>query len=239
MCFHNSLSVKAQQLSQRYELDISDDELEPIFHGNGFSFPKWPIITSQVPDKFQFYSWGLIPQWSRTKEDALKMRLNTLNARSETIFEKPSFKASIRYKRCLVPSTGFYEWRDHKGAKYPYFISLREQEIFSMAGIYERYTDKQTGEVMDTFSIATCPANPLMAKIHNSKERMPVILTKEDEKIWIREKLSDQEIKDLMQPLDERLMKAHTISKLITSRKENSNVPAVQEMVACPDLDAL
>ena len=229
MCFHNSLSVKAQQLEQRYHAEINDAEFEPIFHGNGFSFPKWPVITNHNSHIFQFFNWGLIPFWTKTKEDGFKFRVNTLNARSETIFEKPSFRGSISTKRCLIPSTGFYEWRDFKGAKYPYYIGLKDEPVFSMAGIYDTFLDKQTGEVINSFSIVTCDANPLMAKIHNSKMRMPVILTRETEGAWIKEKMNETEIKDLMKPLSQDLMEAHTISKLITSRSENSNTPEVQK----------
>ena len=98
-----------------------------------------------------------------------------------------------------------------------------------MAGIYDTFLDKQTGEVINSFSIVTCDANPLMAKIHNSKMRMPVILTRETEGAWIKEKMNETEIKDLMKPLSQDLMEAHTISKLITSRSENSNTPEVQK----------
>jgi len=229
MCYYNSMTAKAKELEQRYDAEL-DGELEPIYLGNGFSYLKWPVITEQEPGKILMYNWGLIPKWSRSKEDALKFRVNTLNARSETIFEKPSFKASITAKRCLIPSTGFFEWRDYKGKKYPYFIHLKDEPIFSMAGIYEEWVDRSTGEVFNTFSIVTCQANPLMSKIHNSKLRMPVILTKDDERTWIRDTLKENEIKDLMQPLDESLMTAHTISKLITSKAEPSNVPQVQEV---------
>ena len=238
MCFHNSASVKAQQLKQRYKADWyrEDEEIEPLFHSNGFTFPKWSVLTTHSPNKFQSYSWGLIPNWCKDKGTAFKMRLNTLNARSETIYEKPSFRGSIKSKRCLIPSTGFFEWQEYKGNKYPYFIRLKDEPIFSMAGIFETWIDKQTAEVFNTFSIVTCNANPLMAKIHNSKERMPVILTRENEMQWIREELTESEVKDLMQPLDENLMQAHTISKLITSRSENTNVPEVQNPVIYNEL---
>jgi putative SOS response-associated peptidase YedK len=240
MCFHNSMTAKAQALEQRYQAALEEEakELEAIYHGNGFSFRQWPVITSQSPDKIQLFNWGLIPLWTKTTEDAKKNRINTLNARSETVFEKPSFR-SISAKRCLIPSTGFYEWREYNKVKYPYFITLKDEPIFSMAGLYENWQDKATGEVFNTFSIITCPANPIMAKIHNSKERMPVILTKENEILWLRDELKAGEIKDLMQPLDENLMTAHTISKRITSRLEKTDVPEVMEEFVYAELPFL
>ena len=234
MCFHNSISATAQQLEQRYDASLAEG-FEPIYHANGFSFLKFPVITNHDPHKIQLFNWGLIPKWSKTKEDAMKFRINTLNARSETIFEKPSFR-SVSAKRCLIPSTGFYEWREYNKKKYPYFITLKDEPIFSMAGIFEDWVDRATGEVFNTFSIVTCPANPMMAIIHNAKLRMPVILTKENERIWIREQLPQSEIQDLMQPLNENLMTAHTISKLITSRSEPTNVPQVQETYSYGEL---
>jgi putative SOS response-associated peptidase YedK len=229
MCFHNSASVKAQELEQRYNAKYEGEDFVAVYHGSGFSFPKLPVITTEEPHSIKLYNWGLIPKWSTSLEGAKQQRINTLNARSETVFEKPSFKHLIGSKRCLVPSTGFFEWRDYNKKKYPYFITLKNECIFSMAGIYEHWVDKSTGEVFNTFSVLTCDANPLMAKIHNSKMRMPVILPKEDENTWIRERLTNQEIVDLMKPLDENHMQAHTISKLITSRDAPSNVEDVQK----------
>ena len=237
MCFHNSMSASAQQLAQRYEASLEED-FEPIYHANGFSFLKFPVITNHDPGKIQLFNWGLIPKWSKSREAAMEFRINTLNARSETIFEKPSFR-SVSAKRCLIPSTGFYEWRDYQKKKYPYFIQLKDEPIFSLAGIYEDWIDRDTGEVFNTFSIVTCPANPFMAVIHNSKLRMPVILPKENERQWIKEQLPQNEIKDLMQPLDANLMTAHTISKLITSRKEPTNVPQVQKTFSYGELSEL
>jgi putative SOS response-associated peptidase YedK len=234
------MTAKAQALEQRYKaaLEAEAQEFEAIYHGNGFSFRQWPVITSQSPDRIQLFNWGLIPLWTKTIDDAKKNRINTLNARSETVFEKPSFR-SISAKRCLIPSTGFYEWREYNKVKYPYFITLKDEPIFSMAGLYENWQDRATGEVFNTFSIITCSANPLMAKIHNAKERMPVILPRENEMLWLRDELKAGEIKDLMQPLDENLMMAHTISKRITSRLEKTDVPEVMEEFVYAELPLL
>ena len=113
---------------------------------------------------------------------------------------------------------------------------MREQEIFAMAGIYARWVDKTTGEIINTFSILTTAANPLMARIHNSKERMPVILPEENERDWLNTDLTDEQIKSFFPGIDERKMEAYTISKRITSRTESSNVPEVQEQFEYPEL---
>jgi putative SOS response-associated peptidase YedK len=235
MCFHNSLSKKAQQVANRFNAQV-EIEFDPIYHGNGFSFPDWPVITSEAPDTIKLYKWGLIPHWAKDLATAKQVRTQTLNAKSETVFEKPSFKFSIRKNRCMVISTGFYEWQDCNKKKYPYFIKLKSEEIFALAGIYSHWVDKQTGEIFRTYSILTTNANPLMAKIHNMKERMPVILLPDKERDWINPDLTDEQIKSFFPGIDERLMEAHTISKLITSRTENSNVPGVQEAFTYTEL---
>lgn len=235
MCFHNSLSKKAQEVANRFNAQ-SEINFEPIFYASGFSYPLWPVITSEEPDKLRMYRWGLIPHWVKEESQAKEIRTMTLNAKSETVFEKPSFKFSIRKKRCLIPSTGFFEWQDFNKKKYPYFIRLKEMEIFAFAGIYTSWTDKTSGEIVHTFSILTTEANPLMARIHNMKKRMPVILKKENERDWINDDLTDDQIKSFFPAIDDRMMQAYTISKRITSRTVNPNVPEVNEAFEYPEL---
>lgn len=235
MCFHNSLSKKAQEVANRFNAQV-EIAFDPIYHGTGFAYPEWPVITSEAPEKISLYRWGLIPHWVKDFDTAKKIRAQTLNAKSETVFEKPSFKFSIYKKRCMVISTGFYEWQDCNKKKYPYFIKLKSTEIFALAGIYSHWTDKSTGEIFRTYSILTTHANPMMAKIHNLKERMPVILLPEREREWLNTDLTDDQVKSFFPAVDERLMEAHTISRLITSRVENSNVAAVQNEFLYPEL---
>ena len=236
MCFHNAMSKRALEAKNRFNAPQTQESLfEPIFHASAFTFPAWPIITREHPEKIELSNWGLIPQWIKTKTEAAKFRMNTFNAVGETAFEKPSFRHAIRYNRCLVLSTGFFEWRDYNKEKFPYFISLKSNEMFAMAGIYEQWPDRETGELFHTFSILTTSANPLMAQIHNLKQRMPVILPPGREKDWLF--AQDQvQINSFLQPYPSEAMQAHTISKLITSRKEPSNVKEVQDYYEYPGL---
>ena len=188
-------------------------ELENNPFYNGFTYRKAPVIINDDKPRIQYYTWGLIPKWIKSIDDSKKIRTQTLNARSESVFEKPSFRNSISKKRCLIPASGFYEWRDFNGKKYPYYIYLKDRDLFSFAGIYENWTDRETGEIFNTYSMLTVAANPLMAKIHNSKERMPVILSKEDEQKWLNPNLTSEEITSLMKPYDETLMTAYTVQK--------------------------
>lgn len=238
MCYHVAISKVAQEVAQRYNAKLEEGkQVGPLFHASGFTFPEWPVITAQEPQKLQFFNWGLIPHWTKTKAEGLKFRTNTLNAQCETVYDKPSFRFSIKEKRCLVPVTGFYEWMDLNKKKYPYYIALKETEIFSLAGIYQDWVDKETGEVFNTFSILTTRANPLMEKIHNMKKRMPVILDPEYEFLWIKPEIEKADFDLLVQPFDENRMSSHTVSRLITSRTDNSNIAEVQEVFIYDELN--
>lgn len=135
----------------------------------------------------------------------------TFNARADTIFDKPSFREPIMKKRCIVPSTGYFEWRHEGSKKIPYYIYLKDEPIFSMTGIYDIWLDKETGTQHTTFSIITTDTNPLTDYIHNSKHRMPAILSKEDEEKWLKPDLSKSEISSLLKPYDVDLMDAYVI----------------------------
>ena len=183
MCFHSKQSKDAQTIAKRFKAKVFDDINVQSDRYNGFTFPKTPVITNKLPDTIQLYNWGLMPSWSKDQ----KFRVNTLNARIETLSEKPSFKNCIT-NRCLIISDGFFEWKwlDEKGKnKQQYLITIPNEEPFAFAGIYSRWADKTTGEVLDTYSIITTEANELMAEIHNTKKRMPVLLTPENEQQWL------------------------------------------------------
>jgi putative SOS response-associated peptidase YedK len=218
----------ADYLETRFNAKFIDSEtFEPIYHSSAFKTPHLPIISNEAPDKIQFFQWGLIPFWVKDREKARKISFNTFNAKSETIFEKPSFRTSIKTKRCLVIVDGFYEWKHLKGDKFPYYIKLANSEAFAMAGIWDTWENKQSGEQKNTFSIITTSANKLLEEIHNTKKRMPVILKREDEKKWLEPDLDIKQIKAMLTPYDDSELEAYSVSKLITKKGQNSNVPEV------------
>lgn len=184
MCFHSKQSKKAQTVEKRFKAKVEDVAMfESETEFNGFTFPKTPIITNQNPEIIQHFNWGLIPEWS----DDENIRQYTLNARIETIKEKPSFKNYIN-NRCLIISDGFYEWKwlDSKGnKKQKHFISLPNEELYAYAGIYSKWVNEDTGEIKNTYSIVTTEANKVVAEIHR-KKRMPIILKQEDETNWLQ-----------------------------------------------------
>lgn len=177
MCFYFKQSKDATTLKKRFKAKYSDDNISPIGNFNGFSHPKISVITNQIPDEIQQYNWGLIPHWAKD----INIRKYTLNARIETLKEKPSFRSNIN-KRCLIIADSFNEWKwlDPKGKeKEKYEIKLSNEEIFAFAGLWSNWTSKETGEIINTCTIITTEANELMSEIHNTKKRMPVIIKNE------------------------------------------------------------
>lgn len=243
MCYNVELIVKRfdkyakrynEILPKKWDKKSLPAEMQVFYFVSGFSHPKLPIVKN---DGIFLYQWGLIPFWIKDKTAAASIRSKTLNAAGETVFEKPSFRRAIAKQRCLLGINGFYEWREFNKVKYPYLIKLKNSEIFSLGCIYETWQDKETNEQVNTFSIVTTSANPLMEKIHNVKKRMPLIIDKEDEEKWIDTELPKEIVKDLIKPYDEKKMTAYTVSKRVSNPKFNRNVPESIEEVQYPELD--
>lgn len=242
MCYFNSLvAPKGADIS----IKGITKKLPPINKPlqSGFEYGKWPIIKSTTQDfTIELGHWELIAPWVKTIQEAQAARekFNTLNATAERLLESKLFKPAVLNHRCLVLSTGFYEWRHYKpvGAKkemaYPYYITIKEQPLFYMAGIYQPWTDKETGETLDTFSIITTKANSLMEQIHNKKKRMPTILNEAQASEWLQPHLSETKIMELASSaIDESLMSVYTINKSFR------NTPNPMEQFEYPDLPRL
>lgn len=188
MCFYIGIDIKRPMVS-------------------GFDHPMCPAIKAAPEGNgtaTEMMNWGFIPSYIKTHASLQLFRkggadpktgkklfpVNTLNAIGEQVFDKPTYKEAARKRRCLIVCSGFYEWRHFtppggKDTAYPYYIKVKEKETFFMAGIYNPWTDQETGETIDSFAILTTGANELMASIHNKKKRMPVILPKEEAATWI------------------------------------------------------
>jgi putative SOS response-associated peptidase YedK len=209
------------------------EQWTPYYHENGFDHNPCPIVTA--PTAMGYFSWGLIPWYTKTLEQAQIIRNQTLNCISEEMYEKPSFRDSAKDgKRCLIPMTGFYEWKwqDAKGKeKTPHYIFLKGQKIFSVAGIYSSWKDQSSNTTAYTYSLLTTTANPLMEQIHNSKKRMPVIIPREYEHDWLNQNLTKDDVLAFCKPFDADKMDAWPISKRITSKKDPTNVPEVMQKV--------
>jgi len=176
---------------------------------SAFDLPMLPVICCEQPDRINIYQWGLIPYWTKNATDAQSIRMKTFNARAESLCERSAYRDLVNKKHCLVPVSGFYEWQHTGNKKIPWLIGVRDQQIFSIAGLYDHWTDKTTGETMSTFTILTTRANPMMENIHNTKKRMPVILSQEDEKEWLNTDCG--RLNELTEPFPEERMVAGSI----------------------------
>ena len=208
--------------------------MEKIWLADGFAHPDLPVVTIERPDMVQYYRWGFIPPWAKDAKTANEMATKCLNAVSETIFEKPAFRSCVD-KRCLILVDGFYEWRHEGNKTYPYFIRLKNRDFFYLGGLYNTWTDKETGEIFNTVKVLTTPANPLMETIHNTKKRMPLIIDESMAGTWLSN-APNEAIKDLMKPYDDKEMEYWTISRLISNRYSDKNVPEIQKPVIYPEL---
>ncbi len=235
MCYHTHTPSKKELrelLGDKYVFIPSNH----YYHVSGFTYPDLPVITAEQPFTVAPMHWGLIPGWAADKAAANEIRAKTLNATCEGIFEKNSFKASITHHRCLIFVDGFFEWQHAGTKKIPWYIYAANEKPMTFGGIYSRWTDKTTGEVLETCSIITTPANELMAQIHNTKKRMPLILDNAGCDLWLDTKATREAITDVMRPAPDNVLKAHKISGLITSRTKDSNVPEVILPVATSEL---
>lgn len=183
MCFYSHQTKTAQELKNRFNAKIKDETLaQPAFY-NAFEHPKTPIISNKEPDLIQFFNWGLLPNWAKD----FKIQKSTLNARLETIHEKVAFK-SVVHQRCLIISDGFWEWQwlDPKGKqKQKFEIGFPDEQLFAFAGLWSEWKHPTTQEISSTYTILTTEANELMSTIHNTKKRMPIIVSEQYEKAWL------------------------------------------------------
>jgi len=241
MCYDIKTSLKNQLKRAIQNCDIEqikeiEEKLKPLleeenYHISGFSHAKSVIYTTQKPFYPTLAIWGLIPAWSKDKESATKFWNNTLNARGETIFDKPSFRTSAKSKRCVCYVDGFFEHHHYNGSTYPFYIFKKDNEPMPLAGLWEEWVDKSTGEILKTFTIVTTKGNDLLAKIHNNPKlkepRMPVILNNKDVEDWLnpdeRQDLKSK-IQELIKPFPQDELSAFTVRKL-RGKEAVGNIP--------------
>lgn len=192
---------------------------------DGFKYSNSLIIRKKGDDDIEAVSahWEFIPVWVKTMEEvkaARKQGIPWLNATSEKLLESKMFRSAALKRRCLVLSSHFFEWRHYqaegekKPKAYPYTIGLKNADHFYMAGIWQPWTDRETGETFDTFAITTTKANRLMETVHNTKKRMPTILTEELAYEWIMHDLTEERIKEIATfQIPAEQMYAHPIRK--------------------------
>lgn len=198
------------------------------YHENGFDYLPTPIVTAGDSENFKLFKWGLIPFYMTDKDKAIILRTQTLNCISEEMYDKPSFRDAVKNEqRCLIPVSGFFEWRwlDEAGTvKIPYYVTFRDQKVRSIAGLYSRWKNPETGEYYYSYTVLTTRANTILDYVHNKKKRMPVFIDPVDEKTWLTKGLSKDKVLEMCQPYEDNAMRAYTISKLLTTKNINTNV---------------
>jgi len=212
MCGRFSFSPLAKIIEDRFDVRVDSTRYKPRY--NSAPSQDLAVIPNINPGELSFYRWGLIPFWAKDKNIGNKM----INAKAETIAEKLSFKNSLKRKRCLVLSDGFYEWKTiSPKEKKPYRITFRDNGLFAMAGIWDSWKNEE-GNLINSFAIITTTPNKLMENIHT---RMPVILDRKDEKSWL---ISDNLVllKSLLKPYPDEEMTAFPVSKLVNSPANDS-----------------
>jgi putative SOS response-associated peptidase YedK len=223
------------------------EDLNHLFPGehyqvSGFSHPSLVVYLDKTPFIASLSIWGLIPSWVQSAEQKLKLWNNTLNARGESIFDKPSFKSSAQSKRCIIPIDGFYEYHWKNEKSFPYYISRKDGETMNLAGLYENWVDVETGEEINSCTIVTTEGNELMERIHNNPKldgpRMPVILEPHQTEDWLitlNDDADKEQINALLKPSDNDVLIAHTVNKL-KGKNVIQNSPSSADEFIYPEL---
>lgn len=168
--------------------------------------------------KIEQFRWGLVPAWAKDVKSAAKYSL--INARGEEISTKRTYAEPFRHRRCIVPLTGFFEWKREGTVKRPFAIHLKNDPILSVAGVWEEWTSRESGEIVQSFAVITTAANAFMSRIH---DRMPVILAREDEAAWLDPANDDPaQLQKLLRPCPDEWLECFEVSTLVNSPRNNS-----------------
>ncbi|GLU56391.1 hypothetical protein Dfri01_58520 [Dyadobacter frigoris] len=268
MCYYNGQRVSRSEYIRLMDLEKAVKNYNFLNNSiqEGFAYGQSAVLKpNDVKSNFEIVQmeWGFIPSYLSTREDVKKMRsgykeangkyhppLTTLNAKGEELLlidpftKKPKmYRKAALERRCLVLSTGFYEWRHvypknkrtgeplKTAVKYPYYISLKDQEYFYMAGIWQPWTDRQTGEQVNTMAIVTTDANYIMKQVHNSKNRMPTILGDELAWEWMMDDISEERITEIAtSQYPAKLMQAYSIEKEFRASVEPTTAFTYEEL---------
>ena len=213
MCGRYTLIADLRDLAQRFVFDGSDFSYDP-----GYNIaPTESVLTVRNLDgrEAAFMRWGLIPFWAKDPKIGARM----INARAETVAEKPAFRNALKKRRCLVLADGYYEWQKTPVGKRPYRIIMKSGEPFAFAGIWETWKDPQ-GNVVPSCTIITTAANDFLAPIHN---RMPVILPRESEELWLDTGLENAAaLAHILVPSPNDALDAYEVSTLVNYASNDS-----------------
>lgn len=213
MCGRFSLFTPTEQLQETFHISNMDDLTYTPRYNIAPSQDVFTIIQDGQIRRGGYLRWGLIPSWAKSAKIGYKM----INARAETVDEKPSFKRLLAKRRCLILADGFYEWKTVDGKKQPYRIMMKNQQPFAFAGLWDRWAAEN--EIITTCTIITTTSNDVVQDIH---ERMPVVLPEEQQTIWLDPSIQDPiELKPILTPYEAEEMMAYEVSTLVNSPKND------------------
>ena len=216
MCGRSSLTKTEKELEERFQADFYSEDLErynPLPNFNVAPTQLHPVITQQEPRMIHLYRWGLIPFWAKDVKIGAKM----INARIETIAEKPAFKQAFEKRRCLVPFDGYYEWLKTPEGKIPYRIKVTNTDIFSIAGLYDSWRSSD-GKIIRSFTLITKEAEPVIAHLH---DRMPLILLPEQESLWLDAAVPTKDVMNELHPVPGDYITWYRVSDRVNKVTEN------------------
>ena len=225
MCGRFTFVVSPDEIMERFELDSIPFDLPPRYNiAPGQNIPA--IIEDKGQRRIGQLRWGLVPSWASDAKGGYKM----INARAETLTEKPAFRRLFERKRCIIPADGFFEWQQRPSGKQPMRIMMRNGEPFAFAGLFDTWSSPE-GEKIHTCTIITTRPNEVVKDIH---DRMPVILRQEDEAIWLDRKRYDASLlQSLLVPYDPDQMRAYPVPAMVGSPK-NDMPECIQEITDPP-----
>ena len=208
MCGRYALYSPADAIADLFDATAEIDDLAPRY--NAAPMQWLPVIRRRPSGERVIHAlrWGLLPSWA--KDETIAARL--INARAETLSEKPAFRAAYRARRCIVPADGFYEWAKRPDGKQPYFIHAPDGTVLAFAGLWERWIRPADAEVIDSFTILTTEANPRIQPLH---DRMPVILAPEVVDVWLDRATDPARLSELLTPFPEERLAMHPVSRAV------------------------
>lgn len=213
MCTRYTLVAGAEKVKERFQVDVPE-RYEPIY--NAAPANVLPVITHDTPEGISFFYWGIPPEWAQKKSVSSKL----INAPLEQLPTKSAYKNALEKRRCIIPSDGFYTWKQiGKKTRIPHRFIQEDNSIFSYAGFWDEFEGEEDGEIYHTFMIITCPANKNVREVD---DRMPVILSKEAEKKWLDKNTSLEELIKLLVPFPDEKLHSYTVSSRIDQAEDNS-----------------
>lgn len=211
MCGRFTRQYTWREIWELYQLTTAASNVQPRYN-----ICPTTTVDAVVDHQLIPMRWGLIPSW--WSKPLKEFKLATFNARAETVAEKPMFRAAFKKKRCLIPASGYYEWRNTPEGKQPYYFTRRDGQVMTIAGLWEEWTDKVSGETIKSCAMLITSPNKFVSIIH---DRMPVILEAEDFEQWEKGDVKDAAV--LMKPAGDKVLQKWSVSKRVNSSRADAD----------------